>query len=177
MNDVLKFWFEELSPDDHFKKSDELDRKIEIRFRPVLERAARAELWDWRNTADGRLSEIIVRDQFSRNIFRDDARAFAQDPTALVLAQEMIRLGLDHEVAPERRSFIYMPFMHSESKYIHEEAVRHFSQPGLENNLKFELLHKEIIDRFGRFPHRNKTLGRTSTHEEIEFLKTKNSSF
>lgn len=175
--DVLEYWFEKLTPADHFKKSDVLDQEIRARFSGTLERAARGELFAWRSSPDGRLAEIIVLDQFSRNVYRDETRAFAQDSMALTLAQEMVELGLDKAIAPERRSFVYMPYMHSESKIVHEEALRVFDQPHMAEALKFEKLHKVIIDRFGRYPHRNKILGRASTPDEIEFLKGANSSF
>lgn len=170
--EVIDFWFDELGPKDWFRKDDEIDARITQRFRAVQSAAARGELWSWRSTALGALAEIIVLDQFSRNMFRDDPRAFATDGMALVLAQEALRRCLDRELSPSQKSFMYMPFMHSESALIHETAVKLFSQPGLEENLDFELRHKAIIDRFGRFPHRNRILGRPSTPEEIEFLKT-----
>ena len=116
-------------------------------------------------------------DQFSRNIYRDKAESFEQDALALALAQEIVRLELDKKLPINQRSFAYLPYMHSESKLIHEQAVKLFEQPGLENNLKFEHLHKKIVDRFNRFPHRNEILGRKSTREELEFLKTPGSAF
>jgi uncharacterized protein (DUF924 family) len=176
-SEVHQFWFQELSKKDHFAKSDPIDSEIRRRFLPTMKLAAKGELHAWRATAAGRLSEIIVLDQFSRNVYRERAEAFAQDPLALALAQEAVNLGADREASLDERRFFYMPFMHSESRAAHEDAVRLFSQPGLEDNLKFEHLHKRIIDQFGRFPHRNKVLGRESTREEIEFLKTANSAF
>jgi uncharacterized protein (DUF924 family) len=139
--------------------------------------AALGELAAWRGTPDGRLAEVIVLDQFSRNLFRDDARAFAADGMALVLAQEAIRAGADRDMPAPRRAFFYMPFMHSESRAIHVQAERLFSQPGLENNYAFELKHKAIVDRFGRYPHRNRVLGRASTPDELAFLEQPGSSF
>ena len=123
------------------------------------------------------MAEIIVLDQFSRNIYRDQAQAFAYDSLALALAQEAISLQLDAQLSPEQRSFLYMPFMHSESKLMHEYALKLFQRLGNEINLSFEKKHKIIIDRFGRYPHRNEILGRTSTAEELEFLTQPNSSF
>ena len=117
------------------------------------------------------MAEIIVLDQFSRNIYRDTPASFAQDTMALTLAQEMIALKMDQNLKPEQRSFLYLPFMHSESKIIHEHALKLFENLGNPINLEFEQKHKAIIDRFGRYPHRNEILGRTSTAEEIEFLK------
>jgi uncharacterized protein (DUF924 family) len=170
--EVIDFWFKELEPKDWFRKDESVDARIAQRFRTVHEAAASGELWHWRSLAPGALAEIIVLDQFSRNLFRDDSRAFATDGMALVLAQEAVRRALDRELPAAQKSFMYMPFMHSESGRIHETAVELFSQPGLEENLDFELRHKAIIDRFGRFPHRNQVLGRVSTPEEVEFLKT-----
>lgn len=174
---VLTFWFEELTLKQCFAKDEQLDRTIKSRFGEVLEQASVSECFNWREEPEGRLAEIIVLDQFSRNIFRDTPRAFAQDPLALALAQEAVSLGIDRELPPLQRSFLYMPYMHSESKTVHEEALRLFNQLGLEDNYQFEIRHKEIIDRFGRYPHRNEILGRESTPEEIEFLKQPGSRF
>lgn len=174
---VLTFWYEELEPMQWFRKDPELDKEIEERFGATQRAASLGELADWRRTAEGRLAEIIVLDQFSRNIFRARPEAFANDITALVLAQEAVRIGADRQVVMERRMFFYMPFMHSESRLVHETALELFGQPGAEYNYEYELKHKAIIDRFGRYPHRNKILGRQSTAEEIEFLKQPGSSF
>jgi uncharacterized protein (DUF924 family) len=173
----LQFWFDELTPKQQFVKDPALDEAMRTRFGATLEAAARCELFAWRDSAEGRLAEILVLDQFSRNIFRDTPRAFAQDALALVLAQEMVAGGLDQQLGVAQRAFAYMPYMHSESAVVHAEAVRLFSLPGLENNLAFELRHKSIIDRFGRYPHRNAILGRTSSPEELAFLSEPGSSF
>lgn len=175
--DILQFWFRELEPAQWWRKDEVLDREIADRFSDVHAAAARCELSEWRRLDRGRLAEIIVLDQFSRNLFRDSPRAFECDPLALALAQEAVSNGADESLAPAEKSFMYMPFMHSESPAIHEIAVRLFRDAGLEHNLDFELKHKAIIDRFGRYPHRNEVLGRISTAEEIEFLKQPGSSF
>lgn len=174
---VIRFWFEEIKPEQWWKKDPELDRDIETRFGVTHCAAVQGELEPWRESPEGRLAEIIVLDQFSRNIHRDTPLAFANDITALVLAQEAVRTGADRVVEFEKRLFFYMPFMHSESALIHERAMELFGQPGAEFNYEFELKHKAIIDRFGRYPHRNAILGRESTTEEIEFLKQPGSSF
>lgn len=174
---VLSFWFTETDPKQWWQRSDAFDQLIRARFAGVHEAASRCELFEWRASHEGRLAELIVLDQFSRNLFRDDARAFACDPLALGLAQTAVALGIDRDLEPVRRAFIYMPYMHSESPLIHEQAVSLFSAPGLESNLAFELRHKAIIDRFGRYPHRNVVMGRPSSPDEIEFLKTPGSSF
>jgi uncharacterized protein (DUF924 family) len=170
---ILHFWFTELTPKQHFVKDAALDETIRTRFGTTLEAAARCELFAWRATPEGRLAEIIVLDQFSRNVYRNTPRAFAQD----ALAQELMASGQDRSLTVAQRSFAYMPYMHSESALIHEQAVTLFSHPGQENNLRFEHAHKAIIDRFGRYPHRNAALGRSSTAEELAFLNEPGSSF
>ncbi len=175
--DILHFWFEELTAKQHFAKDAALDASIRTRFGATLEAAARCELFAWRASAQGRLAEIIVLDQFSRNVHRDTPRAFAQDALALVLAQELVARGQDRELATAQRVFAYMPYMHSESALVHEQAVALFTQPGLEYNLDYELRHKAIIDRFGRYPHRNAVLGRSSSAQELTFLSEPGSGF
>ncbi len=175
--DIIDFWFSELSPKDWWIKDEKLDHMIFDRFSHVHNMALRGELFHWRETPEGRLAEIIILDQFSRNMFRGRSDAFAADPIALVLAQEMISRGEDKKIDIEKRAFCYMPLMHSESKIIHQTAEVIFKQPSLENAYDYELKHKAIIDRFGRYPHRNKALGRESTEEEIEFLKQPASCF
>jgi uncharacterized protein (DUF924 family) len=173
---VIQFWFSELSAAQWWKKDAELDRKIAERFGGVHAAAARSELFQWRGTPEGRLAEILVLDQFSRNIHRHRPQAFATDALALCLAQEAVLRGVDDELSPSQRNFLYMPYMHSESAVIHKEAVRVFSKAG-EQQYDFELRHKAVIDRFGRYPHRNIILGRQSTPEEVEFLKQPGSTF
>ncbi len=175
--DILDFWFDELTPRQHFVKDAALDALIRARFGPTLEAAARSELWAWRATPQGRLAEIVVLDQFSRNVFRDTPRAFAQDGLALVLAQELVASGQDQGLPVVQRAFAYMPYMHSESRLVQAESVLLFSQPGLEDNLGSALRHKSIVDRFGRYPHRNVVLGRTSSAQELAFLREPGSSF
>jgi uncharacterized protein (DUF924 family) len=175
--DVLNFWFKEISPAQQWKADPAFDRLIESRFSKLHASAVRAELFEWRVDPAGRLAEIIVLDQFSRNLHRSNALAFAADPMALALAQEAIALKADHSLLPEQRVFLYMPFMHSESPLIHEVAERLFRDNGMQNNYDFELKHKAIVDRFGRYPHRNAVLGRQSTSEELAFLQQPGSSF
>jgi uncharacterized protein (DUF924 family) len=175
--EILQFWFHELDPKMRFAKSNELDQKIRDRYLDTYENVLNGKTVDWRKTPEGKLAEIIVLDQFSRNMFRDSPKAFAGDPLALELAQAAVKSGDDQQLSPEQRAFLYMPYMHSEDPQIHEIAVTLFSQKGLEFNLQYELMHKKIIDRFGRYPHRNQVLGRVSTPEELEFLKEQGSSF
>ena len=172
---VLRFWFEEVEPAQHWRADPAFDQWIRERFGATHRAAVQAELSHWRVEPSGRLAEVIVLDQFSRNIHRGTAGAFAADPMALALAQEAVAGGHDHAVPPGQRAFFYMPFMHSESRRVHEEAVRLFQALGL--SLDFEMRHKAIIDRFGRYPHRNAVLGRTSTEEERLFLQEPGSGF
>lgn len=174
---VLSFWFEEIDRAKWWKKDSAFDQAIKERFSDIHQAAIRCELFEWRTDPRGRLAEIIVLDQFSRNMYRDKPEAFAYDPLALVLAQEAILHKDDDAVPSYQKFFFYMPYMHSESPKIHAIAVELFSKPGLESNLEYELKHKAIIDRFGRYPHRNNILGRESSAEEIEFLKQPGSSF
>ena len=174
---VLKFWFEELEPKQWWVKDAELDGQIIERFADLHAQAARCELFTWRETAKGRLAEIIVLDQFSRNMFRGSPLTFAYDSMSLALAQEATSAGVDVELTPIERNFLYMPFMHSESLKIHQLAMRLFEKNGLQGNLDYEVKHKEIIERFGRYPHRNGILGRESTAEELAFLQGPGSSF
>jgi len=175
--DIINFWFKEIEPSYWWKKDKDFDRLIAERYKSLHQKAARCELFEWRQELLGRLAEIIILDQFSRNLFRDSPLAFATDGLALVLAQEAVSLSIDAKLSPTERSFLYMPYMHSESVLIHEVAVTLFQAKGMEQNLEFELKHKIIIDRFHRYPHRNAILGRESTEEELEFLKEPNSSF
>ncbi len=174
---VLDFWFTELTPKHHYAKDAALDEAIRTRFGTTLEAAARCELFAWRATPEGRLAEVLVLDQFSRNVYRDTPQAFAQDALALALAQELVASGQDRSLPLAQRSFAYMPYMHSESALVHAQAALLFAQPGMEDTLRFELRHKEIIDRFGRYPHRNAPLGRASTPEELAFLSEPGSGF
>lgn len=174
---VLDFWFEEIEPKQHWQKDTEFDQLITRRFADTHAAAIACELYSWRTTPEGRLAEVIVLDQFSRNMFRDHARSFEADPLALALAQEAVAGGHDQALEQEHRVFLYMPFMHSESPIVHEQAVLLFEQLGIESNLHFERRHKDVIDRFGRYPHRNRILGRKSTDVELEFLAQPGSSF
>jgi len=168
---VIDFWFMEVNPAQWWRRDPDFDRAVATRFGAVHARAVQCELFEWRAHPLGRLAEIIVLDQFSRNMYRDTPRAFAADPLALALAQEAVAAGVAAALEPKLRAFLYMPYMHSESRRIHEIAVGLYSERGLEASLDSELEHKAIIDRFGRYPHRNCILGRVSTQEECEFLK------
>ena len=175
--DVIDFWFKEINPAQHWKVDPAFDRLIGERFGAIHHQANRCELFAWRREPHGRLAEIIVLDQFSRNMYRGTPAAFASDPLALALAQEAVAAGSDRALSAAERVFLYMPYMHSESRAIHEAALALFAANGIENNLDFERRHKAIIDRFGRYPHRNAILGRESTAEELAFLQEPGSRF
>ena len=170
-DDILRFWFIETESKQWWTADPAFDARIRERFAPVHAAASRGELYPWRATPAGRLAEIVVLDQFSRNLYRGTPAAFACDGIALVLAQEAVARAADREFEPVRRAFLYLPYTHSESLVIHDAAERLFSQPGLEENLKLEREHRAVLERFGRYPHRNAVLARTSTAQELEFLK------
>lgn len=177
IEEVLSFWFEQNGHEQWWRSDRQFDAEIRSRFGALHDRAVHGELYEWRDTPDGRLAEIIVLDQFSRNLYREDPRAFAADGLALALAEEAVRTGADQAVPPVQRQFFYMPYQHSESPRIHEVAVVLFESLKDPESLDFERRHKAIIDRFGRYPHRNRVLGRPSTEEEIAFLREPGSSF
>jgi len=174
---VLDFWFEEINQSQWWVKDVNFDQMITQRFSALHKSAMAGELFNWRKTPEGRLAEIIVLDQFSRNMFRDTSQSFESDPLALALAQEAVALKVDASLNPVERSFLYMPYMHSESLIIHNEAVGLYKNNGIESNYDFEIKHKVIIERFGRYPHRNNILNRVSTDEEMDFLQQPGSGF
>ena len=174
---VLDFWFHEIQPAQWWKVDSAFDELIRTRFGALHGQACRAELFAWRATPDGRLAEVIAIDQFARNIHRGTALAFAADPLALALAQEAVAAGADLALPDEQRAFLYMPYMHSESAAIHAAGEPLMKARAPQHTHEYELKHKAIADRFGRYPHRNAILGRESTPEELVFLQQPGSSF
>ncbi len=174
---VLAFWFQETQPAQWWKVDPAFDARVRERFGALHEQARRCELFGWRATPAGRLAEVIVLDQFARNIHRGTTLAFAADPLALALAQEAVAAGADLALPVEQRAFFYLPYMHSESAAIHAVAEPLMQARAPQHTHDFELKHKAIIDRFGRYPHRNAILGRPSTAEELAFLQQPGSSF
>jgi uncharacterized protein (DUF924 family) len=167
--DVIRFWFVDHDRDDWFGAKPEFDVALAAEFAETHPRVALGEAWHWRRTPQGRLAELIVLDQFSRQLHRGSAEAFAQDKMAVALAQEAIAAGADQAIDLGRRMFFFMPFMHAESLVIQEEGVRHFAQFGAEM-LGFMTEHRDTVARFGRFPLRNAALGRASTPEELAYM-------
>lgn len=175
--EVLDFWFVQTAPAAWWRVDAAFDARIRDRFAALHAQARRCELFDWRATPEGRLAEVIVLDQFARNLHRGTPDAFSADPLALALAQEAVAAGADLALPPEQRAFFYMPYMHSESAAIHAVAEPLMRERAPDHTLAFERKHRAIIDRFGRYPHRNAVLGRASTAQELAFLQEPGSSF
>ncbi|AZN71388.1 DUF924 domain-containing protein [Georhizobium profundi] len=175
--DILDFWFDTLTPEDWFKKSDQTDAIIREKFAATHLSLARRILDGWRVDADARLALIIVLDQFPRNIYRETPLAFATDGLALREARRAVDAGLDKAVADDRRVFFYMPFEHSENLADQNRAVSLISALGDETYTKYAEAHRDVIVEFGRFPHRNQILGRTSTPAEQRYLEKPGSGF
>lgn len=171
---IHEFWFKKCGPNQwFFKKTKAFDRLLRKKFLKTYGEVVRGEHADWRRSPKGRLAEIIVIDQFSRNMFRGTAGMFRYDELALALAQEVIAAGADKRMSKDERLFLYLPFMHSESKKIQKESMRLFRKfHGDKKTIWFANDHKKIIDRFGRYPHRNRALGRASTAAEKRFMRT-----
>ncbi len=186
---VLDFWFAAECEPEHgavrelwFRKSDDTDRQIGERFGPLIEQALRGELEAWAAEPQGALAQIVLLDQFTRNSLRDTPRAFAGDKRALAAAMAMVGARQDETLLPVQRVFVYLPFEHAEGMVMQEEALRLFTRlvtevPELQDMLDYAQRHHDVVQRFGRFPHRNVILGRQSTAEEIEFLKQPGSRF
>ncbi len=176
-NEVLRFWFQELKPEKWFKKDDAVDAAIAARFLDAHHFVQKAEGADLLATATTARAAIIVLDQFSRNIFRGTPRGFASDAKALELAEAVIERGWDKALTKSERLFIFLPFEHDEGVASQARSVELISSLGDDLLTKFALEHQAIVQRFGRFPHRNGILGRQSTPEEIAFLQQPGSSF
>jgi uncharacterized protein (DUF924 family) len=170
---VLTFWFYKKGMQDwFFSKKPGFDALVRRKFLKTYEAIVRGERAAWRRTPKGRLAEIIVLDQFSRNMFRGTPMMYRYDALALALAQEAVAAGADKKLSKDERLFMYLPFEHSESRLIQKDSLRLFRQIGNKDLLPYAIDHKKIVDRFGRFPHRNKILGRKSTAAEKKFMQT-----
>jgi uncharacterized protein (DUF924 family) len=166
-----------VKPESWFSKDSVLDAAVRARFQDVYETLRHDVPQAWLQSPEGYAAAVIVLDQFPRNMFRDSPRAFATDSVALDLAKDAIAKGFDRELTKDQRLFLYVPFQHSEKAEDQARSIELYEALGNPVALDFAVRHKDIIDRFGRFPHRNETLGRTSTPEEIAFLKEPGSSF
>jgi uncharacterized protein (DUF924 family) len=174
---VLRFWFEETRPKQWFESSDAFDAEVRSRFVAVHEGLAAEPTPSLLTDARTALAAVIVLDQMSRNMFRGTPQAFAADAKALDLAAAAVALGFDSGLTKDERQFLYLPFEHAESAEAQARSVALIAQLGDPELTKWAEMHRVIIDRFGRFPHRNAVLGRASTPEEIEFLRQPGSSF
>lgn len=185
---VLDFWFGKSDEANYgkprqswFVKNDEFDLKIESQFQTLYKQAAANELNDWQRQPSSCLALIIILDQFPRNMFRNSPKAFATDNQAKAFAQYAIAHQFDTQLIPVQRCFMYLPFEHSENLADQETSVKLFdilkAYPDSKSTVDYAFRHWEIIQRFGRFPHRNQILGRTNTPEETEFLKQPGSGF
>lgn len=175
--EVYDFWFNEGNEENWFKRSDAFDKEIRTRFYATWQAAREGLLYEWRETFEGRVAEIIVLDQFSRNLNRGTALSYTQDEMALVLSQHAIACPEYNELSTIKKSFVLLPWMHSESKEIQKITEKLYLELDSEVNTKYMYEHKNIIEAFDRYPHRNKILGRPSTVEELDFLKTNNLDF
>lgn len=175
--DILTFWFETLSPKDWWRKNETLDVQIKRQFGEVHEKVVQGQTASWRDTDEGRLAEIIVLDQFSRNMFRGQPESFAYDAQALELCKAAVKSGTHIRLDQSMVSFLLMPYMHSESLAEHQAGLPLFEQYCSEGTVDFEHRHAAIIKRFGRYPHRNDILDRKSSPEELSFLTEAGSSF
>lgn len=171
-DEVLHFWFDELTPKEWFRSGERVDEKCRSRFGDIY--AALRTDPPTPESTDGRtlLAAVIVFDQFSRNIFRKTPDAYVTDADALAWARHAVTSGKDRSLPEMQRYFLYMPFMHSEDLTAQAESLRLFAELGVPDGVKYARHHHDIVERFGRFPHRNPILGRRSTPEELEFLKT-----
>lgn len=169
--DVLRFWFEELNPEQQFAKDEAVDARIAERFGTCRDFLLATGAAGWREPCDNLLAAVIVLDQFSRNIHRGTPQAFAADDLALSLTLEAIGKGWDADLPPERAAFLYMPLMHAENAEAQRLSLQKFTALGQAENLRFAMEHAVVIEQFGRYPSRNAALGRESTAEELAYLK------
>ena len=188
VDEILDFWFGRPAEADYgkqrsfwFTKKSEFDQEVRTRFSTHYQQAVAASLDQWKNSPRSSLALILLLDQFPRNMFRDTAQAFAADPQALAAAQHAVANGFDQELLMVQRWFVYLPFEHSENIEHQRQSVKLFAtlgdDPDKSATLDYAIRHYYVISRFGRFPHRNKILGRETTSEEAEFLKQPGSSF
>jgi len=168
--DVVDFWFNALKPEQWWKRDENVDADIVSRFSSLYEELSNEVPEVWLASSHGCLAAVIVLDQFPRNMFRDDARTFATDAKSLEISGQMIAAGDDVKLNQRERGVLYLPYMHSEDGKVQMRSIELFESLGDAAQLNFAIKHKQIIERFGRFPHRNKILGRDSTPEEVEFL-------
>jgi len=176
-DDVLRFWFDETPAIKWFEKDDVFDGCVRARGMALHEQAADLKLASWREDARGALAEVVLLDQFPRNMFRGSPRAYATDDLALKCAEYALDQGFDQALPSMQRRFFYLPFQHSENTEDQARQAALFAALDDAETYKWALRHQEIVDRFGRFPHRNAVLGRETKSEEAAFLLEPHSSF
>jgi uncharacterized protein (DUF924 family) len=173
VDELLSFWFSESVKKLWFNSTPQFDEELREKYLYLVEQAARGELDQWRDESLGALALVIILDQFPLNMFRRQARSFATEEQARQTAQYAIDKGFDHQLNDAQKAFLYMPFMHSENLADQDKSVALFEKAGLTDNLKYAKHHRSLVERFGRFPHRNSILGRESTAEELSYLNSK----
>jgi uncharacterized protein (DUF924 family) len=170
---LVDFWFSEEASKHWFNSTSEFDQQLLAEYGAFWQQAKQGQLRQWGETAIGSLALVILLDQIPLNIFRGKPDSFSTEAQSIVVARAAIDRGFDTELTTKQKSFLYMPFLHSENSQDQAFALELFDQPGLEGNLRFSKHHHDIVKRFGRFPHRNEILGRDSTQAEIEYLNSK----
>lgn len=175
--EVLDFWFDPDHIPLHFDEDDEFDEKVRRKFLATWKVASEGLLVDWRSNIKGRLAEIIVLDQFSRNLWRDDIRTYTQDKMAITLAQEVINHPDYNQLSVDEKKYILLPFMHSESLELHDWAFKYYEELGDKELIHYEKMHRDVLEKFGRYPYQNKDLGRESTPEELQALEENKDGF
>lgn len=175
--EILDFWFDPDHVPLHFAEDEEFDEKIRARFLTAWEKGSQGLLVSWRESIEGRLAEIIVLDQFSRNLWRDHIKTYTQDKMAIALAQEALKHPDYDKLSKYQKRFILLPFMHSESLELHDWADKYYKELDDENLMYFENLHRDVLEEFGRYPYQNKDLGRESTPEELKVLQERKDGF
>ena len=171
--EIITFWFSEPMEKHWFRSTPALDNEIRERFESAWEQARAGDCARWTETPEGCLALAIVLDQFPLNMFRGQAKSFASEAQAIEVTLHAVRAGFDRQLPGDQLAFLYMPLMHSENLHHQDESVRLFEAAGLMSNARFAHHHRELIRRFGRFPHRNAILGRPSTDQELEYLSSK----
>lgn len=171
--EILNFWFSERVKPLWFNSNQEFDTQILYNYRDLWQQAKAGKFDYWCDTAEGSLALIIILDQFPLNMFRGQRNSFSTEAKTILLSKSAIAQEQHNQLSNEQKGFLYMPLMHSENLVDHNQCIEHFSIVGLEDSLRFAMHHRELIIRFGRFPHRNDILGRKSTQEELAYLDSK----
>ncbi|KPJ95558.1 MAG: hypothetical protein AMJ55_03555 [Gammaproteobacteria bacterium SG8_15] len=171
--DILHFWFSEKVKPLWFNSTPEFDAELKERYADIFHAVLNGQLSEWQQTADGCVALVVILDQFPLNMYRGLPESFAGEALARDITRGAVNNGFDQQMPGEQKAFLYMPLMHSENIADQDLSVQLFEAAGLKENLRFANHHRDIVRRFGRFPHRNKILGRTSTQAELDYLASK----